>query len=150
MNKIIGEQLGGGENEKTKHFSIFLKEVLNTVGIKRLGKDISLKNDKFIELLSLYKERIRYVSTDLELYGYEVKNMFFIEDEDYIKYLRLNISKIKSGELLIGFLYDDPINALKIKSIVFAKQVVEDSVINDNLEFFRDRLKGIVIPGIDC
>ena len=111
---------------------------------------LHLKNDKFIELLSLYKERIRYVSTDLELYWYEVKNMFFIEDEDYIKYLRLNISKIKSWELLIWFLYDDPINALKIKSIVFAKQVVEDSVINDNLEFFRDRLKWIVIPWIDC
>lgn len=136
MEKIIWNELWSSKNKETRNFSFFLNSILKSIWIKRLKNEVLLKNHRFIEMLSLLNEEITYVSTDLDWSWYKIKNMFLIEDEDYINYLKLNISKIKSWDLLIWFLY----NWITIKSVVFWEQIKDDWVINDNIIKISERV----------
>ncbi len=129
MENIIWEMLWSEEKWNKKNYLYFLKSVLKLVWIKKLSNKVSIKNHRFIEILSLLNEEITYVSSNIDLSWYKIKNMFLIEDEDLKKYLELNIYYIKSWELLIWFLY----NWITVKSVVFWKQINDDWVINDNI-----------------
>jgi len=90
MENIIWEMLWSEEKWNKKNYLYFLKSVLKLVWIKKLSNKVSIKNHRFIEILSLLNEEITYVSSNIDLSWYKIKNMFLIEDEDLKKYLELN------------------------------------------------------------
>ena len=91
MENIIWEMLWSEEKWNKKNYLYFLKSVLKLVWIKKLSNKVSIKNHRFIEILSLLNEEITYVSSNIDLSWYKIKNMFLIEDEDLKKYLELNL-----------------------------------------------------------
>lgn len=145
MEKIVWEKLWTSEWRRFKGYIFFLNSTLNKSWIKRLKNEILLKNIRFIEMLSILNEKIIHVSTDIEWSWYKVQNMFLIEDEDFISYLKSNIDKIRSWDLLIWFLY----NWIVIKSIVFWTQIVENSVIDKNIKSFSERVYSLFSNNFD-